>query len=179
MELPDELLEHSEAIDAFRTIGRVRWAIMDAIGKQVRKQEGMPFEQAEALMLVADSPGEALRMRDLASLSLRSPSAITRLVDRMERASLVHRQVCLTDRRAILVALTDEGRDLIERVKPTAVQMMIDRFTSHISREEARSIISILSRILNANGVELEHGFNAESDSGEQGSLSNVLERAR
>jgi hypothetical protein len=43
---------------------------------------------------------------------------------------------------------------------------MIDRFTSHINAEEARGIVSTLSRVLEANGVKLELGFEAENGSG-------------
>jgi DNA-binding MarR family transcriptional regulator len=179
MKLPEELLEHSEAIDALRTIGRVRWAIMDAIGKQVREQEGILFEQVEVLILLADSPEEAIRMRDLASLTLRSKSGMTRLVDRIERDGLVQRQTCEADRRAIFVALTDEGRELIERVKPPVVQIMIDRFTSHMSAAEARVITSTLKRIIEANGVELEHGFNIDGLRPILPAASQLLERTR
>jgi len=129
--------------------------------------------------LLADSPDEALRMRDLASLTLRSKSGMTRLADRMERAGLIRREGCATDRRVIFVALTDEGRALIERVRPAAVQIMIDRFTSHISTEEARFITSVLTRILVANGVELEHGFDAEDERAPMRSPGEAVEYAR
>ena len=162
MKLPDELLEHSEAIDALRTISRVRWAIMDAIGKQVRAREGILFEQVEVLILLADSAEDAIRMSELASLTLRSKSGMTRLIDKMERDGLVERRTCDSDRRAIFVSLTGEGRDLIERVKPPAVQIMIDRFTSHISADEARVITSALTKILEANGVQMEPTSGAE-----------------
>jgi DNA-binding MarR family transcriptional regulator len=152
---------------------------MDAIGKQVRKQEGIPFEQVEVLILLADSPGEAIRMRDLASLTLRSKSGMTRLIDRIVRDGLVQRQTCEADRRAIFVSLTDQGRELIERVKPPAVQIMIDRFTSHLSAEEARVITSTLTRILKANGVELEHGFHVDGKDTILHSADRVLERTR
>ena len=44
VELPQELLKYSDAIDALRAIGRVRWAVMDVIGKQVAEQEDIPFD---------------------------------------------------------------------------------------------------------------------------------------
>lgn len=117
-------------------------------------------------------------MGDMASMMLRSKSAMTRLIDRMEREGLVRRQSSITDRRSVLVALTDEGRNLIERVKPGAVQIMIDRFTSHVSAEEARAMNSVLSRILEANAIEFEHGFPAGNGSGETDPAGAPLERA-
>jgi DNA-binding MarR family transcriptional regulator len=166
VKLPRELLEHSDAIDALRTIARVRWAVMEMIGKEVQQREGLPFDWCEVLILLADTPAEALRMRELARLALHSKSGVTRLVDRMERAGLVRRQPCVVDRRSVLVALTGEGRELIERVKPAVVQAMIDRFTSHITPVEARRVTATLTRVLEANGVQLEHGFEAEDAAG-------------
>ncbi len=164
MKLPDELLEHSDAIDALRTINRVRWVVGDMIGKQVEHQEGIPFEWFEVLIVLAEAPEEALRMGDLASLTLRSKSAMTRLTDRMERATLVRRDSCESDRRVIFVTLTDEGRALIERVKPPAARIMIERFTSHITPEDARFITTALTKVLVANGAELETPLRPESD---------------
>jgi DNA-binding MarR family transcriptional regulator len=153
--LPDELLEHSESIDALRAIARVRWLVMDVIGREVKVQEGLPYEWFEVFVALVDSPEETLRMTDLAGLTLRSKSAMTRLVDRMEAAGLLHRKADPVDRRSILVTLTTRGRALIERATPRAAGAMIDRFTSHMSPEEARYITSVLNRILLANGVEL------------------------
>jgi DNA-binding MarR family transcriptional regulator len=158
VKLPDELLEHSDAIDALRTINRVRWVVMDVIGKQVERREGIPFDWFEVLIVLADTPEESLRIGGLASLTLRSKSAMTRLADRIEAAGLVRRDSSESDRRVTFVSLTDEGRALIERVKPSGAQIMIDRFTSHLTPEDARFITAVLSRVLVANGVELQTG---------------------
>ena len=177
MKLPDELLEHSDAIDALRTINRVRWVVGDMIGRQVEQQEGIPFEWFEVLIVLADTPEEALRIGDLASLTLRSKSAMTRLADRIEEAGLVQRDSCDTDRRVIFVALTDEGRALIERVKPPAARIMIERFTSHITPQDARFITAALTRVLTANGVDLESGI--RRDPGEPAGVAASLEGER
>lgn len=163
MKLPAELLEHADAIDALRAIARLRWAVMDVIGRQVQEQEGLPYEWFEVFVALADSPEGALRMTELASLTLRSKSAMSRLADRMEHAGLLSRHPDPTDARATLVTLTSRGEALIERVTPAATRIMIDRFTSHISPAEARYLSSVLSRILVANGVHLGHGFETEA----------------
>ena len=154
VELPKELLKYSDAIDALRAIGRVRWAVMDVVSKQVEGQEDIPFDWFEVLIEVIEAPNERIKMTDLARLTLRSKSGATRLVDRLEEAGLVRRETSREDRRAVYVTLTDDGRALFERVKAPVVDILIDRFAAHISPKEARFIASVLARVLKANELD-------------------------
>ncbi len=151
MELPQELLKYSDAIDALRAIGRVRWAVMDVIGKQVAEQEDIPFDWFEVLIEIVEAPNERVKMTGLARLTLRSKSGATRLVDRLEKAGLVSRETSPEDRRAVYVALTDSGRALFERARAPIVEILIDRFAAHVSPKEARFITLALSKVLDAN----------------------------
>ena len=154
VELPEELLKYSDAIDALRAIGRVRWAVMEVVGKQVEKQEDIPFDWFEVLIEVIEAPNQRIKMTDLARLTLRSKSGATRLVDRLEEAGLVQREASPEDRRAVFVTLTDNGRALFERVRAPVVEILIDRFAAHLSPKEARFISLALSKVLKANKLE-------------------------
>jgi DNA-binding MarR family transcriptional regulator len=57
-----------------------------------------------------------LRLTDLSERLLIRPPSVTGVVDRLERAGLVVRGGSPTDLRAKQVALTDQGRELVERV---------------------------------------------------------------
>jgi DNA-binding MarR family transcriptional regulator len=57
-----------------------------------------------------------LRLTDLGERLLIRPPSVTGVVDRLERAGLVVRDGSPTDLRAKQVALTDQGRHLVERV---------------------------------------------------------------
>ena len=154
VELPEELLKYSDAIDALRAIGRVRWAVMEVVGKQVEKQEDIPFDWFEVLIEVIEAPDERIKMTDLARLTLRSKSGATRLADRLEEAGLVRRETSPEDRRAVYVTLTDNGRALFERVRAPVVEILIDRFAAHLSPKEARFISLALAKVLKANELE-------------------------
>ena len=154
VELPEALLKYSDAIDALRAIGRVRWAVMDVVGKQVEKQENIPFDWFEVLIEIIEAPNERIKMTDLARLTLRSKSGATRLVDRLAEAGLVQRETSAEDRRAVFVTLTDEGRALFERVKAPVTEILIDRFAAHVSPKEARFITLALAKVLKANELE-------------------------
>ncbi|HEY5625094.1 MAG TPA: MarR family transcriptional regulator [Dehalococcoidia bacterium] len=154
MELPEELLKYSDAIDALRALGRVRWAVMDVVSKQVEEQEDIPFDWFEVLIEVVEAPDERIKMTDLARLTLRSKSGATRLADRLEDAGLVRRESSPEDRRAVYLTLTDNGRALFERVRAPVVEILIERFAAHVSPKEARFITLALAKVLKANELE-------------------------
>ncbi|WP_196466318.1 MarR family winged helix-turn-helix transcriptional regulator [Planomonospora sp. ID91781] len=70
--------------------------------------------QAKALMLVAAEP---LPMRRIAGLFNCDPSNITGIVDRLEKRGLVRRDPVPTDRRVRHIALTEEGRRIVEELR--------------------------------------------------------------
>ena len=154
VELPEELLKYSDAIDALRAISRVRWAVMDVVSRQVEEQEDIPFDWFEVLIEIIEAPDGRIKMTDLARLTLRSKSGATRLVDRLSEAGLVRREASPEDRRAVYVTLTDSGRAMFERVKAPVAKILIDRFAAHVSPKEARFITVALAKVLKANELE-------------------------
>ena len=62
--------------------------------------------------------GWHMRMQQLARAAALSPSATTRLVNRLEDRNLLTRVLCADDRRGIYTELTPAGRALYERARP-------------------------------------------------------------
>ena len=85
-------------------------------------------------------------MNELARLLELDKSSVTGLVDRAERRGLVARVPSPTDRRAVLVRLTDEGRTQVSAaadVFAADVAAMLDRLPAR-DRAALRQIISRL-----------------------------------
>lgn len=59
------------------------------------------------------------RASDLARVAGISTAATTGLIDRVEKAHLVTRTISPTDRRAILIGLTQHGIDQVASMRPT------------------------------------------------------------
>lgn len=74
---------------------------------------GLTYAQARVLRLVA-AGGRPLRMADLAAQLDVVPRSVTTMVDALEVARLVARHADSGDRRSVLVALTDNGRRLLD-----------------------------------------------------------------
>jgi DNA-binding MarR family transcriptional regulator len=76
------------------------------------------FEVLDILASEAPGPGDQCRVQNLVGRVHLSQSALSRLIDRLEKDGLVERSVCAEDRRGVWVTLTDRGRDLHTEVLP-------------------------------------------------------------
>jgi DNA-binding MarR family transcriptional regulator len=83
--------------------------------------------QSRTLLAVASRSGET-QISDVARALNVSVAAAGRAVDQLVGLGMVSRRECVNDRRARLVALTDEGRDLVGRqlrTKRAALQEIV------------------------------------------------------
>jgi DNA-binding MarR family transcriptional regulator len=83
--------------------------------RQVHEAHGLDGLEFDALLRLAHSPAQELRMVDLAAQTHSSTSGTTSLVDRLEAAKLVERRASARDRRSLVVRLTSTGREVLER----------------------------------------------------------------
>lgn len=93
------------------------------------RRAGAPYERA---------PGE------LAAHTMVTTGAMTKRIDRLERAALVTRRPATDDRRGRVVALTDAGLRLIDEAF-TAHMRNEHRLLAHLSTEEARALQDLLT----------------------------------
>ena len=88
-----------------------------------------------------------LGARELASRALISSSGVTGRLDRLESVGLVERRPDATDRRAILVALTEKGAQLSESVFEASVRAHSEMVTA-LSRTEQVRLTEMMRKIL-------------------------------
>jgi len=100
--------------------------------RELSARFGIGLSEYEVLDLVCDTdaPTEC-RMKDLSQLTALTQSALSRVVDRLEKAGLVHRSACSEDRRALIVGLTEAGAALHREAAPVhrallAEQLVVD-----------------------------------------------------
>ncbi|SHE29542.1 MarR family winged helix-turn-helix transcriptional regulator [Acidocella aminolytica] len=109
----------------------------------------LPFKLTEATwlplihLLRATAP---MRQKDLAfSMSL-DGSSIVRLLDNLEKASLIRREEEASDRRAKLIVLTRKGRTLANQVRNIVDQVQIDSL-SGLTDHEVEVAYKVLEHI--------------------------------
>jgi len=81
---------------------------------RLARDAGVPFEQW--LVLAEMRRHESVSMGALTKILGFNFSTLTRIVDRMVNSSLIYRQVDPQDRRKVVMVLTDEGRDRLDRI---------------------------------------------------------------
>jgi DNA-binding MarR family transcriptional regulator len=79
---------------------------------QALKPLGITFSRYEVLMLLHFSRSGELPMRKIGQRLQVHPTSVTNAIDRLEAAELVKRVQHPSDRRTLLVHLTEQGREL-------------------------------------------------------------------
>ena len=83
---------------------------------------GLDRAEYEILVMLSETDGQRMRMAELADAVHQSRSRLTHTISRMEKAALVKRTDCPTDRRGVWAELTDRGFELIKEVAPAHVE---------------------------------------------------------
>ena len=92
-------------------------------------------------------------MNELARFLGLDKSSVTGLVDRAERRGLVARVPSTTDRRAVLVSLTDDGRSLISQAS-AGFEADVSALLSRLPPRERETLSRIVSRLLVAHAAD-------------------------
>lgn len=99
--------------------------------------------QAQALKLLRDAPLSTSKLA--AALGISAP-AVTQLTDRLERKHLIERQAAKTDRRAVIVAVTEKGGRVIDGFRKRRSEVFAATL-SRLSEEDRTDVIDALSRV--------------------------------
>ncbi|APE24899.1 MULTISPECIES: MarR family winged helix-turn-helix transcriptional regulator [Streptomyces] len=126
-----------QLMELLAAIGTAQWRDFAAAAAH----HGLTSTQAKVLAQL-NSP---LPMRALATLLVCDASNVTGIIDRLEARSLVRREPDPADRRVKNVVATDEGRDVIRRVREEmqATSGALDT----LDAEESATLHTLLARL--------------------------------
>jgi DNA-binding MarR family transcriptional regulator len=139
-------------MQAWRALIQVTTGVLGALDSELQAEHGLTLGEYEVLVHLSEEPEHRLRMADLASRLHLSPSGITRRIDGLQRAGLVERQPCPSDRRGSNAVLTDEGLKRLKAAAPTHVRGVRAHFIDQLTEKD----IANLAAALNAVHVDLE-----------------------
>jgi DNA-binding MarR family transcriptional regulator len=103
-------VRRDDVVAAWREMAACHAAASAALEHELGERHGLGVSEFEVLERLAESARHRARAQDLAEAVHLSQSALSRLVDRLERHGLVERCACDMDRRGIYVVLTEAGR---------------------------------------------------------------------
>ena len=129
--------------------------VVPTLDRELVDATGLSLNHFEVLMWLRRAGERGLRMSDLASRVVLSPSGVTRAVDQLERKGLVERSVFEGDKRGYLATLTAEGRATLRRATSVHVQGLREHFLTHMSRAELEHLVTALEAVLDDEGSPL------------------------
>ena len=134
--------EHSPNLsDSFMAVARrIRRSHMTAL-----EPFGLNPSQSRALHVLARER-DSVRLRDLAEHLRIVARSATDIVDSLEAVDLVTRVPDPSDRRAVLVQLTDAGRALLDRIDDARRQVSADMFDD-LTPAERTELARLLHKI--------------------------------
>lgn len=102
----------------WRTLAALHNFIENELERSLSREAGLSVVEYTVLDALSRQDGWHMRMQQLARASALSPSATTRLVNRLEERGLLTRVDCLDDRRGIYTELTGGGHRLLDTARP-------------------------------------------------------------
>jgi DNA-binding MarR family transcriptional regulator len=121
--------------------------LREQLSRELQDLHGLTMTDYEILVRLSERETNAIRMSDLATLTLLSRSRLSHQIDRMEAAGLVSREVCPDDRRGQLAILTPAGVKALETAAPDHVESVRKHFVDVLTDAEYKALGSAAKKI--------------------------------
>jgi len=141
-------LEINEKLKAFTVLLRSAQSVQDATKKDIAKYNlnQTEFAVLELLYHKGDQPIQVIGKKILIA-----SSSITYVVDKLEEKNYVTRRACPTDRRVTYAGITENGKELMDKIFPEHVEK-IEEIFDKLSDQEVSTLIDYLKKVgLHAN----------------------------
>jgi len=132
---------HQEAyLNLWRTYDRLR-----AIEDELFAQWDLTAQQYNVLRLLQVSGDEPVATLTLAGRLISRAPDITRMIDRLEQRGWITRERSQTDRRAVMVSITNAGLDVVQGIAEPLRQCHERQF-GHLNDLELETLTDLLRR---------------------------------
>jgi len=135
---------------AFKAMRNAYLLISERFEKELA-EAGLPDLGFYGVLLALDEFDKPSRPRDLLCKVNVTKSGLTRLVDRIEKAGLVERTYCPSDRRGTFLVITDEGRETLAKMQPVRDRVFTEGFVNLVDDEDAETVARTMEDV--ANGI--------------------------
>lgn len=130
---------------AWRALLRGHSLIVRRLAAELESETGLSLPAYEVLVNLSEAPDERMRMSELATRAVLTPSGMTRVVDRLCCDGLVRRDRCAPDGRVVYAVLTPAGRRRIERAYPVHLRGVREHFIDRLSADQLAAMTDALA----------------------------------
>jgi DNA-binding MarR family transcriptional regulator len=132
---------------------RAHAGIARSLDARLNAEHDLTINEYNCLLLLERADGRRMRRVDIAQTLVLSPSGITRMLERLERADLVEKAKCSTDARVTYAVLTAKGRNKL-KAAGKAHDAVVEDMVGALPERDLRKLAEILER-LGAEGDEV------------------------
>lgn len=130
-----------------------QWRALNALGRHGACLPEAPQGTTAGAPTAATAPEGALRLKELAGFLRIAPRSATEVVDQLEAKDLVERLPDPNDRRAVLVGLTDGGRQVRDGVQ-RARREQANQYFSRLAPGERDELARLLAILADGDGCD-------------------------
>ncbi len=141
---------NSSVESIINNIRRVFQAFND-YSKRANMEAGLTGPQLWAIKVISENA--PLRVCDLAALMFVRPGTVVGILDRLEKKGLVTRIRSQQDRRAVMIELSAQGKELVSAA-PGVIQGDLIRGLETLPEEELLDIDASMARLVAILGVQ-------------------------
>jgi DNA-binding MarR family transcriptional regulator len=141
------LTKQVSAVDAWARLLRGHAAATRELSARLVAEHGLTINDYGALLHLSRAQEGRMRRVDLAEELLLTASGVTRLLEGLERAGLVERGECASDRRVTYAVLTPAGREKLEQASASHIAEVRALFEERFTSEEIEQLTNLLARL--------------------------------
>jgi DNA-binding MarR family transcriptional regulator len=142
-----QLQRTPQRLQAWVSFLRAHAAITRELSAQLQREHGLTLNDYEVLLHLSHAEGHRLRRVDLAQQVVLTASGITRLLDGLEHAGYVCKEMCDSDARVSYAKLTPEGEAKLREAAVTHLSDIDELFTGRYSEAELGTLAELLARL--------------------------------
>ncbi|MFH8365901.1 MarR family winged helix-turn-helix transcriptional regulator [Streptomyces sp. NPDC018031] len=133
---------------AWRGYRRMHLLLDARIAQDLAADSGLSDADYDVLTRLSEEDGNRIRVTDLAARMLWSQSRLSHHLARMRQRGLVTREGDAADGRVAMIALTDEGRRVIEAAAPDHVASVRRHLFDALSPEQVDALAAIADAVV-------------------------------
>lgn len=123
----------------------------------------LKFSKLEIFTMILLDRNKQVTMTELVEYINSPMSTATGIVDRLVKSGYIERDRSETDRRIVVLTLTDSGSQIIKDFKNT-ISKYLEVILGSLSEEEKQSLLKIVSKIMNTLQSEMTKEIHADND---------------
>ena len=136
-----------DSLIVWEALLRTSTTLIQILEHELVESEHLPLSWYDVFVQLSLANDGRLRMQALADSVVFSPSGLTRLIDRMEKAGMVKREQTKDDRRGYFISITPKGQHTFAKARRVHHRGINEHFVRHLTGREIESLYAALSKL--------------------------------